>query len=102
MSDALQSLWSKEIEVTDVLTPLTILQFQRDELKKTNEVLQAEIDTRIEGEQVIHCFDLVALLLNIYRHRFLEVNHDTKMVYPVRITSDTLQEKSIKAYSQSI
>ncbi len=34
MSGALQSLWSKEIDVTDVLTPLTILQFQRDELKK--------------------------------------------------------------------
>ncbi len=50
---------------------------------------------------MIHCFDLVATLLNIYRYRLLEVNHDTKMVYPVRVTSDTLKEKSIKAYSQS-
>ncbi|MCH8828670.1 MAG: hypothetical protein IID45_03730 [Planctomycetes bacterium] len=92
MTDPLQSLWPEDVEVEDVLTPLTILKFQADELKKrTNGRLRAEIETAVEDSDVTHLFDVIAPSLNNYRIRLLTVCHNCDRVYPAKVQSDAIK-----------
>lgn len=94
MADTIPVLWSDDIKV-DVVTPLAILRSQVGPLRRiTNGILDAEISTVTgDSKDVRHLFDLVAPVLNHYRHRILTVTHHRDLAYPVTVEAECFQPK---------
>jgi hypothetical protein len=82
-------LWSDDIKV-DVVTPLAILRAQVGSIqRKTKGLLQAEVTTTTsDAGWVRHHLDLIAPVLDGYRHRLLAATHEKDLVYPVKVEAE--------------
>jgi hypothetical protein len=89
MSIAIPDLWSDDIKV-DVVTPLAILRAQTGPIRrKTKGILEAEVSTiTSEAGRVRHQLDLIAPVLDGYRHRLLAATHEKDLVYPVTVEAE--------------
>lgn len=83
MSIAIPDLWPEAVVLTDAVTPLTILKHQAGLLRgRTNNILQAEVISHCEGEEVTHEFQLVVPALARKTYKLFEVCHSRELVYP--------------------
>ena len=91
-------LWSDDIKV-DVVTPLAILLAQVGPMqRKTKGLLQAEVTTTTSnGGWVKHQLDLIAPVLDGYRHRLLAATHERDLVYPVQVDAECFEVSSAEA-----
>jgi hypothetical protein len=89
MTIAIPDLWSDDIKV-DVVTPLAILRAQTGPIsRKTKGILEAEVTTiSSEAGRVRHQLDLIASVLDGYRHRLLAATHERDLVYPVTVEAE--------------
>jgi hypothetical protein len=103
-------LWPDAIRV-DPLTPLRILKLQADRLRdKTQGRLVAEIISSQKGAPVptpedwgpeeVHRFEIVAAVLNGYRHQLIVCIHQKDFVYPVLVVAAALPDEGVFASSQ--
>jgi hypothetical protein len=80
---AARDFWG-DLQPTEVRTPLSILREQASMLgPKTNFLLEARVETEIEGAWFIHRFNLVVPGLDNYTYQLFEIVHDVNL-YPVR------------------
>jgi len=87
-------LWSDDIKV-DVVTPLAILRAQVGPIhRKTEGLLQAEVTTTTSDAGWVRLqLDLIAPVLNGYRHRLLAATHEKDRVYPVNVEAECFKPK---------
>src|SRR5579872_400146 len=83
-------LWG-EIQIpNDVRTPLAILREQAALLgPKTQNLVEAEVDTEPYGSDLRHRFYLIAPALDNYRYQLFEARHEVTKLYPVVIDYST-------------
>ncbi|QDK77821.1 hypothetical protein EXU85_04125 [Spirosoma sp. KCTC 42546] len=83
-----QNLWP-EFTIDKTKSPKAILKEQAGYLmKKTNNVLSAEVETVQAGnEQIIQHFYIVAPAINNYRYMLFSVRHKIIGYYPVTVVS---------------
>jgi hypothetical protein len=68
-----------------MVTPVSILREQAALLgPKTNQLVKAEVVTRIEGPTIIHLFQIVVPTMDNYKYELLKVWHDV-ILYPVTL-----------------
>jgi len=94
-------LWSDDIKV-DVVTPLAILRAQVGSIqRKTKGLLQAEVTTTTsDAGWVRHQLDLIAPVLDGYRHRLFAATHEKDLVYPVKIEAECFRPESPEDFAQ--
>jgi hypothetical protein len=82
------------LPVEPLRTPLTIMREQAALLgRRTNGVLEAEVQTSVDEQEFIHSFDLVVPSLQFYRYTLFRVRHGA-MIYPVRAGVGDLQNET--------
>jgi hypothetical protein len=93
MATTIPNLWSDDISV-DVLSPLAILRAQAAQLgRMTKGLLKAEVATTTgTNKWVQHQLDLMAPVLDYYRHRVLTARHHMDMVYPVTVDAECFND----------
>jgi hypothetical protein len=102
MPDTIPDLWPDEVAVTDVITPLAILNYQASQLRqKTKNLLEAEVSTDHVSKKgyVLHHFELIAPALGRYRYRLFTAGHKDEFVYPVEVKTNE-GEEPIEAATQ--
>lgn len=83
-----RDLWPDDIKVDDMVTPLSILKEQASLLgQKTQNLVEAEVQTTPLGADFSHSFFLVAPALDNYRYKIFWVRHPIDM-YPVKIIDE--------------
>ncbi len=86
MPTAIPNLWPEEVTNVNVISPVAILKFQASELRKqTHNLLDAEVESIVEGTTMKHRFAVVAPALNRYRFILFSVWHRDQQVYPCMI-----------------
>jgi hypothetical protein len=77
-------LWG-DIQVSDVRTPVAILREQAALLgAKTQQVIEAQVETQIYNKDFEHSFNLVVPALGYYKYSLFAVRHDVDL-YPVHL-----------------
>jgi hypothetical protein len=95
MATTIPDLWSDDIRV-NVLPPIAVLKAQESLLsQKTQGMLQAKLTTTETEKLVQHQLDLVAPSLNFYRERLLSATHTPELPYPVTVTAEAFEPKSL-------
>lgn len=83
-------LWG-EIEATQIRTPLAILREQAALLgAKTQNLVEASVKTRVDGESFEHSLDLVVPALGSYRYNLFTIYHGAS-IYPVQVGSKDIR-----------
>ncbi len=83
-----RDLWPDDIKVDEMVTPLSILKEQASLLgQKTQNLVEAEVQTKPLGADFSHSFFLVAPPLDNYRYKLFEIHHPIDM-YPVKIVDE--------------
>src|SRR5690348_9267162 len=92
MASTIPILWSDDIKV-DIVTPVAILRAQTGPIgQMTKGLLTAEVTTTTsEAGRTRHHLDLIAPVLNGYRHRLLAATHEKDLVYPVTVEAECFQ-----------
>lgn len=105
MPATIPNLWPQNEVNVETLTPLAILRAQVPPLTQmTKGLLEADVYTQAGDKgEVNHIFDVVAPVLNNYRHRILVCGHKVDMVYPVYFNVDNVTFKggSREAYTEA-
>ncbi len=88
MAKSTLDLWPEDIKVADMVTPLSILKEQASLLgQKTQNLVEAEVQTKPLGAEFSHSFFLVAPPLDNYRYKLFEVHHPIDL-YPIKIVDE--------------
>lgn len=99
MEQIIEDLWPKDMGVSNVITPVSVLREQAVLLgKKTRNLVQAEVSSRPalvqmgkkSGEGFIHRFVLVAPALN-YRYLLFVITHDIAL-YPLYLYMKDIED----------
>jgi hypothetical protein len=85
MSEVLRDMWPPI--ATKVLSPLSILQFQADQLReKSQGVFEGAVRTwKAKDGDVVHDFQIIAPLLNRYTYMLFQTWHKPEFVYPATL-----------------
>lgn len=86
----------------DVITPYAILQAQASRLSElTQGLLRAEItNSKTSNKAMFYHFDVIAPVLNNYRHTLLVVEQSPTRAYPVKV--EGISEKSDKIWRRDV
>lgn len=84
-----ENLWSPDINISSQSTPKMLMKKQASELGIiTKNIVEADVKTSIINEGYVHCFDLIAPLLNYERVTLLCIEQPLVEEYPLIINSD--------------
>jgi hypothetical protein len=111
MTDINKSLWPSAIK-PEVMSPMEILTIQAEALaEQTKGVLKADVSLaevrvrdskeKLQLKEVIN-FDIVAPILEEYRHRILAVSYNKGLPYPATVESSGLDDLSMHQILGSI
>lgn len=88
MAKSTLDLWPTDIKADNMVTPLSILKEQASLLGgKTQNLVEAEVQTKPLGAEFSHSFLLVAPTLDNYRYKLFAVLHALDM-YPLKIVDE--------------
>jgi hypothetical protein len=94
----IEDLWP-DITPAAIVTPASILKTQATALsRKTNGLLQAEVDSSAFGDNISHRLVLVVPALENYRYSLLRIRQKVTAVYPVYVDEgpiEALDEKRL-------
>lgn len=77
-----------DLDPAAVVTPASILKTQAAALsRKSRGLLQAEVETFANGDDVFHRLDIVVPALENYRYSLLRIHH-AAMLYPVYVNEE--------------
>ena len=95
MATTIPILWSDDIKV-DIVSPAAILRAQTGPIsQRTKGLLEAEVTTvTSDSGRIVLELDLIAPVLNGYRHRLLAAYHEKDLVYPVKVDAECFQPQT--------
>jgi hypothetical protein len=99
MPSKIPDLWPDDIS-TDVLTPLAIMRAQVPGLeRRTNGLLEVDLNSVEKEKKVVHNFDLVAPALERFRERVLTVTHERDRVYPAILQAACFSRRGLSTFA---
>jgi hypothetical protein len=92
-------LWG-DIQTEKIRTPVSILREQAALLgPKTQNIVEAKVDTRSERGDFYHYFTLVVPALDNYKYNLFAISHDIRL-YPVLVQSEGTQLTNEQTFTE--